>query len=161
MSTLNIQNTQRNPLLIISYFLVIMTKMTERDLNKNILSYLKDKETYVYSEIPFLSRIIDIIVLKDNCIYSYELKLKNWKRALEQLKDQRIASTYSILCMPDQHISEDQKIKIIKELDFYGFGLKLWNTQKSELIEKLQPKPNKIVNHIFTEKLKSNIKYYQ
>lgn len=135
--------------------------MTERNLNKNILSYLKDKETYVYSEIPFLSRIIDIIVLKDNCIYSYELKLKNWKRALEQLKDQRIASTYSILCMPDQYISEYQKNKIINELDFYGFGLKLWNVQKSELIEELKPKPNKIVNHIFTEKLKSNIKYYQ
>lgn len=135
--------------------------MTEKNLNNAILSYLRSKETCVFSEIPFLSRIIDIIVIKDNCIYSYELKLKNWKKAIEQMKDQRIASTYSILCMPDQYISECQKEKITKKLDFYGFGFKTWDMQKGELIEELEPKPNKIVNSIFTDKLKSNIKFYQ
>ena len=132
--------------------------MTEDKLNRTLVEYFKEKDKNVFAEIPFLSRRIDIVVLNGEEIYSYELKLKNWKKAIEQLKDQRIVSNYSILCMPKKNMTIQQEQKITKELSFYGFGFNLWDQFNSELIEVLKPRYNKLLNPYYNNKLKSNIK---
>lgn len=135
--------------------------MTERNLNESIYTYFKKRENEVYSEIPFLSRIIDLIVVKNDEVFSYELKLKNWQKAIEQLKDQRIGTTYSILCMPNENISNNQRRKIIKQLKFYGFGFNLWDQKEQELIEIIRPRKNTIANKLGLNKLIMNLKQYQ
>ena len=135
--------------------------MTEKKLNRKIFHYLKNTEANVFTEIPFLSRIIDIVVLKEDGIYSYELKLQNWKKAIEQLKDQRIGSNYSILCMPNENMSYNVQQKIISELSFYGFGFELWDQKNHKLIKVLKPKPNKLINRTLSKKLETNLNQFQ
>jgi hypothetical protein len=112
--------------------------VTEAVLHKKVFHYYRNKKKKIFSEVPFMSRIIDLVVLDNEEITSYELKITKWKHAIEQMKEHRIASSYCILCMPKRSISEKLCKKIVEELAFYGFGFSLWDEHKGE-IEKILP----------------------
>jgi len=66
---------------------------------KNFVMH-KWRKKAVFEEVPFMSRVIDIVILKPKSITTVELKLKNWRKAITQAKQHLIAADYNYICMP-------------------------------------------------------------
>jgi hypothetical protein len=105
-----------------------------------------------------MSRIIDLVVIEGEEITSYELKIRKWKHAVEQMKEHRIASSYCYLCMPKQSISERLLKRIVEELVFYGFGFALWNENYGEIENVLPARKSEFLSKPGITRLKENIR---
>ncbi|GAG86802.1 unnamed protein product [marine sediment metagenome] len=66
----------------------------EITLLRRINKYLKLEGFLYKNEITFLERRIDVIGLKEKKIFTFELKVKDWKKALEQAITCKICSHY-------------------------------------------------------------------
>jgi hypothetical protein len=132
--------------------------MNEAVLHEKVLNYYKKKKKNIFSEVPFMSRIIDLVVLEGEEITSYELKIRKWKYAVEQMKEHRIASSYCYLCMPKQSISERLIERIVEELVFYGFGFALWNENHGEIENVLPARKSEFLSNPGITRLKENIR---
>ena len=135
--------------------------MTEAFLQDRVLNYFKELKLDAFSEVPLMSRVIDVVVLKDDTVITYELKIKKWKQAIEQMKEHRIASSFCILCMPKHIVSDNLREKIKHELDFFGFGFSLWDDRNEKLEEILNAKKSRLVSLISQKKLQENIEKIQ
>ena len=125
-------------------------------MNKNIVEYCKKKERYqVFYEVPFMSRIIDIVLIDYNRIITFELKLKSWKKAIEQMKEHRLGSDFLYLVMPNT-ISKRTIKKIKPQLVNFGFGFMLWNDNKKSIKEIIRAEQNDICSEMGKIKLKDN-----
>jgi len=78
-------------------------------------------------QVPILGRCIDLVYLRRGLIYTVEFKLKNWRRALQQARDHRLASDFSYICMPYRVVSRNMKVEFIEA----GIGL-LFVTNNSD-----------------------------
>lgn len=132
--------------------------MKEDKLNYKIRNFLYAPDKLIISEVPFLSRTIDIVALENNKIYTIELKIKNWKKAIEQMLDHSIASNYCYLCMPKAGKTPKLISRIIENLSLYGFGLYLWDDQKQEINEILTARESIFRNQQATINLINNLK---
>ena len=132
--------------------------MNELVLHEKVLNYYRKKKKDIFSEVPFMSRIIDLVVLEGEEITSYELKIRKWKHAVEQMKEHRIASSYCYLCMPKQSISERLLKRIVEELVFYGFGFGLWNENYGEIENVLPARKSEFLSKPGITRLKENIR---
>ena len=132
--------------------------MNELVLHEKVLNYYRKKKKDIFSEVPFMSRIIDLVVLEGEEITSYELKIRKWKHAVEQMKEHRIASSYCYLCMPKQSISERLLKRIVEELVFYGFGFALWNENYGEIENVLPARKSEFLSKPGITRLKENIR---
>ena len=132
--------------------------MKEMELQADMIEFLNTKTPRVYKVIPFMSRVIDIVSFDENSVIAYELKIKNWKKAIEQMLEHRIGAHYSYLCMPELSVSEKLEKIIIEKLSFYGFGLCLWYPDKKEMNIKLKAKKSEYLRKQTLEKLKNNIR---
>lgn len=85
-----------------------------------------------FEEISFFRRSIDLVVLDNNILKTIEFKLKDWKKAIQQIIDHQIVADYSYLCMPKRNLSET----MIEQLKSNGIGLYFYDSQtkKIELI---------------------------
>ncbi len=74
----------------------------ELDLQLDILYRLHAVEGIIFgSEVQFGNKIVDIVWIDNNEIHAVELKLTNWRGALEQAKDYMMwGANYSYICMP-------------------------------------------------------------
>ncbi len=132
--------------------------MNEALLHERVFDYYMQQKKTIFSEVPFMSRIIDLVILEEEDITSYELKIKKWKYAIEQMKEHRVASSYCYLCMPRQSVSEKLAKKIVEELTFYGFGFVLWDEDLA-VIEKILPaKKSEFLSKPVISRLKEDIK---
>jgi hypothetical protein len=104
-----------------------------------------------------MSRIIDLVIVEEEYILTYELKIKNWRKAIEQMKNHRIASSFCYLCMPKKSISDKLALKIKNELKFYGFGFKLWDEDSRQMEILLKARRSEFLFHTGIAKLKQNI----
>ena len=132
--------------------------MTETVLHEKVLTYYRNRKKDIFSEIPFMSRIIDLVILEGEEITSFELKINKWKHAIEQMKEHRIASSYCYLCMPKQTVSEKLFKKIVDELTFYGFGLTLWDEKAREVEEALPARKSEFISQPGIMRLRENIR---
>jgi hypothetical protein len=132
--------------------------MNESVLHEKVLNYYRKKKKNIFSEVPFMSRIIDLVVIEGEEITSYELKIRKWKHAVEQMKEHRIASSYCYLCMPKQSISERLLKRIVEELVFYGFGFALWNENYGEIENVLPARKSEFLSKPGITRLKENIR---
>ncbi|MCU0290249.1 MAG: hypothetical protein MUF15_28170 [Acidobacteria bacterium] len=130
--------------------------MNEALLQEKVLGYYRNKRKAIFSEVPFMSRVIDLVIIEDEEITSFELKIKKWKHAIEQMKEHRIASTYCYLCMPKKFVSDRLSKKIIEELNFYGFGFALWDENTSEIDNLLLPRKSEFLCNPGIARLKQN-----
>lgn len=107
--------------------------MNEAILHERVLNYFRGKQKQIFSEVPFMSRKIDLVLLEKDSITTYELKIKKWKHAIEQMKEHRIAANYCYLLMPMEAVGRKLRQKITDELSFFGFGFSLWNEDAGEI----------------------------
>lgn len=134
--------------------------MNEALLHQKVLNYFKENDKNIFSEVPFMSRIIDLVILEDEEITSYELKVRKWKHAIEQMKEHRIAASYCYLCMPKQTVSQKLSKKIIEELNFYGFGFTLWNESSGEIEKVLSARKSEFLIKPGIDRLIENIRIF-
>lgn len=132
--------------------------MNEALLHQRVLNFYRDQNKNIYSEVPFMSRVIDLVLIEDEEITSYELKIKKWQHAIEQMKEHRIASSYCYLCMPKQSISEKLARKIAEELVFHGFGFALWDENTGEIESILHARKSEFLSRPGIKRLKENIR---
>lgn len=78
---------------------------TEQTLIDAAVSKLLDLGLEVHEGVPCLSRCIDLLILTDDDKLAIEFKLKDWKRALEQAKDHRLAVDKAYVCLPPRKVS--------------------------------------------------------
>ena len=58
-------------------------------------------------EAPILGRSVDLALIRGNRTIAIEFKLKNWKQALKQASDYKLACDLSYVCLPQNKVSED------------------------------------------------------
>ncbi len=93
---------------------------SEKKLVENIISHLKGKGYFVATEVPFLSRSIDIVYqTKKKEIVAIEAKMDHCKKALNQAKYCMLGASRVYVCLPERKITE----KIKKRYLEMGVGL--------------------------------------
>jgi hypothetical protein len=70
-------------------------------------------------DVPLLGRCIDLVYIDRQIVTSVEFKLTDWRRALLQARDHRLAVDYSYVCMPSRTITD----RISQETTAAGVGL--------------------------------------
>jgi hypothetical protein len=131
--------------------------MVEKVLNTKLSEYLRLDNELVLSEVPFLNRKIDLVCLNNKKLSTYELKIKNWRRAIEQMLDHSIAANFCYLCMPYNSQSETLLRKIRIDLKKYGFGLIFWDDSNNNVIVDLHARESIFRNPLATNKLIENV----
>jgi len=78
-----------------------MNYVKEEELRKPVHDYFEKKEYVVFDEIALFTRNIDVIAKRRNEIVSVELKLRDWKKAINQACLNQRVSNYSFVALPE------------------------------------------------------------
>ena len=110
--------------------------MSEQSIQKKIYSVIKDRHSNAAVEISVLNRCIDIAYFNnEEELVTIEVKLKDWRKAIEQALDHQLYADKSYICLPkpQRNVSENL-LSILKES---GIGL-IWfeiETKKRIVVE--------------------------
>ena len=124
--------------------------MLESKMKEKILQYLLMNQNYllVGDEVPFLSRCIDIVILdKNKELISIELKIKDWKHAIQQAINHKLGSDYAYICLPKRRLTELLKQSIIDA----KIGLMMYDETSINPIELIIEAPHNNNQPIFKE----------
>lgn len=58
------------------------------------------EDVKVACNVPMLGRCADMVYMKGRSVFSIEFKLRDWRRAIKQARDHRLAADYVYVCMP-------------------------------------------------------------
>lgn len=75
--------------------------MIEEDMKQSVRNYYIHNNYEVYPEVRLFSRNIDLIAKKKSKIVSIELKVRNWKKGIQQSYLNLRVANYSYLALPD------------------------------------------------------------
>jgi hypothetical protein len=95
--------------------------MTEAKMVDQAVEKLKRaRMTYVTTEIPFLSRCIDVVAIdRDGLVVTFEFKLNDYKQAVRQARDHALGADKAYICMPMKKVTQ----KILDYVRESGVGL--------------------------------------
>ena len=103
--------------------------------------YCRNKGLLFYREIPVFSRSVDLVQynLNEDTITAIEFKIRDWKKAIQQLNDVATCFDYLVLCIPKP---KTQKCinNIIDVCIEKGIGLCCWNSIDDTFCYECQPK---------------------
>ena len=120
----------------------------ENYLTDEVLKILS-KEYETFTEVPLYNRVIDAVLLKGDRLITVEFKIRNWRRALGQIKTPLLAADYAYLCMPKINVPEALKLMLSR----MGVGLWLFDVDSKILAETLQPKHSCLQQSILKDKI--------
>ncbi len=94
---------------------------TEAELVEIVKEYFLKNNFKINTEIQMYSKRIDIVCIDivTQEVYAIEVKLKNWKRAIQQALTYRLCSDYSFIAVPEE-IYQNIDMKFISQ---YGIGI--------------------------------------
>ena len=132
--------------------------MTENELAIKFKKNIEKSGYEIIREVPFMSRCIDAVVIKNGKYRSVEHKLHNWKKALEQARTHQIGADKSYICMPIPAMKFADNF--IKNLKHRGIGLISFEEDKFNLEirakQNLHWRPAKDSFINFVEKIKED-----
>lgn len=116
-----------------------MNNLEER-LRKSFCKYKNgNKNVKLYIEVPVFARSVDLVELVDGKLYAVEFKIKDWKRALSQLKSVESCFDYLVLCVPKPKTEKCcRHIKSTCEIS--GIGLYFWDQESDRFFHECQEK---------------------
>jgi hypothetical protein len=117
-------------------------------LSREALRILK-RDYDVFMEIPLYNRCIDAVLLKDDLLITVEFKVKDWRRAIRQIRTHLLAADYSYLCMPERKIPPE----LTDMLSKMGVGLWLFNIDNKKISEHLAPQRSFVQQPVLKEKI--------
>lgn len=112
--------------------------MLEIRLQNQVFSKLKTTYSIVKKEVPILSRCVDLIYINDRDeIISIEVKISNWRKAVEQASEHNLVADKAYVCLPKKTrgVSEE----LIDLVKINGIGLFIYDTVSKELDEVVEP----------------------
>jgi len=122
----------------------------EEVLSREALRVLYLREGYeIFMEVPLYNRSIDAVLLKGKELITVEFKVRDWRRAVRQVRTHLLAADYSYICMPEKKIPGE----FIEILSKIGAGLWLFNIEEKRITEPLAPKHSFIQHPDLKEKI--------
>ena len=82
-------------------------------------------EIRVAKEVPSLGRCVDLVYLERGIVVAVEFKMNDWRRALRQARDHRLAADYVYVCMPAREIPQAMWMALAQE----GIGLLFYSNE--------------------------------
>lgn len=107
-------------------------------LESDLINKVKPKlggRYYIFEEVALISRSIDMVLYDHKSLITIEFKIRDWRKAVTQIKGHLIAADYAYLCMPNKKISKQLEELLTKN----GIGLWLYDVYEDELIEAIKP----------------------
>lgn len=99
-----------------------MSYMREDELRRPVSDYFRKKEYAVFDEVRLFSRGIDIVAKRRSEVVAVELKLRDWKKAINQACLNQRVSDYSFIALPEPMWNRiDRKIYAVSFVQ--GIGL--------------------------------------
>ena len=120
----------------------------EEYLSQNVLDILRS-EYKVFREVPLYNRSIDAVLIKNRVLYTIEFKVRDWRKAIKQIKTHMLIADFAYLCMP----SKNFPVNLKKSLINYGIGLWAYDFDKKEILEILPPNHSFIQQSVLKEKV--------
>ena len=125
-------------------------KIREKNLLRVLKPFLEEQGIQYKKEVTFLERRIDIVGMRGEEIFAFELKVSDWKKVLSQAITCKICCDYSYIAMWHEHCPED-----LEKFEMYGIGV----LAVSSVIEKrLEAKKSSIKHRTLVKGMKSMIK---
>lgn len=95
--------------------------MTEFEFVSSTVSLIRSRHPHVKMcvEAPIMGRSVDVAFIRGNRTVAIEFKLKDWKRAIVQASDYKLACDLAYICLPQARISEE----VIKCARINGVGI--------------------------------------
>lgn len=98
-----------------------------------------NKNAKLYIEVPVFARSVDLVELVEGKLYAVEFKIRDWKRALNQLKSVESCFDYLVLCIPKPK-TEKCRRNIISTCASLGIGLYFWDQENDLFFHECQEK---------------------
>jgi len=100
---------------------------SSRDSNRSELELVRSaflraqsrRGVTVCCHVPVLGRCIDMAYVLRSSLVTIEFKLHDWRKAIAQAKDHRLAAHHSYICMPQRSVSD----VLLTSLNTAGVGL--------------------------------------
>lgn len=125
-------------------------------MEEKMLKYLETRQDVLLlgKEVPFLSRCIDIVFLNiDNQLITFELKIKDWRRAIKQALNHKLGADYSYICIPKRKLTPGLQSSI----ESAKIGLVMFDNEAEIPIEVVLPAPYNNNQLIFKQILIDNL----
>jgi len=106
--------------------------LLERSLRKPVREFFHHRDYDVSDEVPLFSRRIDIVAKRRSEVVSVELKLENWKEAIDQARLNLRVSDYSYVALREQ--SRGFSGELLSLFIQYGIGLLCINGTAYEVL---------------------------
>jgi hypothetical protein len=81
-------------------------KRTEQAFVLDAYKRLRKKGVPSLWEASIMGRSADLVYLEENCLFTIEFKLKDWRRGLRQARDHQIGGDFAYLCIPNWEPTE-------------------------------------------------------
>ena len=124
-------------------------------MNEKRMHYLLDKKYNAFfrqHEVKFFRKKVDFVYFDaDQRIQAIELKIKDWRKALNQVDVNQLFAHFSLLGIWHKYI-DNIPFDLFKK---YGFGLLSISSKKIEVV--IPPEESKIRNREFTDEIKKTI----
>ena len=115
--------------------------MNENSLKELFLSYIAKKGYQCNTEVKILERRIDIVGKKRKKTTAFELKISDWKKAIQQAMTTKLCVDYSYVVF-----SSDFEHRLdYSDFSERGIGLFLVS-DKGEIKKAIEPKRSKLIN---------------
>jgi len=113
--------------------------MLEIQIQNILFRNFKKKYAHVLKEAPVFSRSIDLVyVNKEREVISIEIKINDWRRAIDQAADHQLVVDRSYICLPNKKKGVSGELSNL--LDSTGIGLFFFE-KKSKTIELEEIRP--------------------
>jgi hypothetical protein len=90
----------------------------EIDIVRRVNEYLKEKGYICRNEVSVLERRIDVVGVKNKKIVTIEVKVRNWKKALQQAIIYKLCSHYVYVAFWCRYLPKD-----LSYFEKYGIGV--------------------------------------
>lgn len=74
---------------------------------------------HALTEVPIMGRVADLAFMHDGALVTMEFKISNWRRAIRQARDHRLAADFAYICMPERQLTG----ALLSALETNGVGL--------------------------------------
>lgn len=96
------------------------TRISEETLVKHAVERLQQTDgVSVGTEVPLAGRLVDLVYVQAEEVFTIEFKLADWRRALRQARDHLLGADKAFVCMPPRKVSQDMR----DEFERAGIGL--------------------------------------
>jgi len=80
--------------------------MTENEMVCAAVRKFRELGETVAAGVPFMSRCIDLVLVRATDIHAIEFKLKDWRQGIIQARDHLLGADYAYVCLPSREPSD-------------------------------------------------------